>query len=142
MFVTCRKKVKFTANNGTVWKMKPGFIGDVPAWVVKHWYFDKLCKDGSITAIVSKKDKDVQDAIEGKENGGAGIGAGTPPPVIPPVTGGASTPPASNGEPPKSDGDETPKGDGEPPKEDAPPVNDPPKEETVKIAGGKGKGSK
>jgi len=68
MFITCRKKVKFTHpdNPAVVWEMKPGFIGDVPEWVVKHWYFDALCKDGGVSKILSKKDKDIQDAVEGK----------------------------------------------------------------------------
>jgi hypothetical protein len=66
MFITCGKKVKFTHpdNPSVVWEMKPGFIGDVPEWVVKHWYFDKLGKDGSISAIVSRKDKDIEKAAE------------------------------------------------------------------------------
>jgi hypothetical protein len=84
MFVTCRKNVKFTnSDNPKVsWAMKPGFIGEIPTWVEKSWYFAKLCADGSITAIVSKRDRDVQDVVEGGENNSA---AATLPPV-PPVT--------------------------------------------------------
>jgi hypothetical protein len=66
MFITCRKKVKFTHpdNASVAWEMNPGFIGDVPQWVENHWYFGKLCADGSITAIVSKRDRDIRDAFE------------------------------------------------------------------------------
>ncbi len=66
MFVTCRKRVKFTHpdNPNVVWEMKPGFIGEIPKWVEDHWYFTVLCKDGSISAIVSKKDKAIQKAVE------------------------------------------------------------------------------
>ena len=46
------------------WEMPPGFIGEVPSWVEKHWYFDALCKDGTITTIKSKRDRDIQETTE------------------------------------------------------------------------------
>ena len=44
--------------------MPAGFIGDIPSWVEKHWYFEACCKDGIITAIKSKSDRDIQNAID------------------------------------------------------------------------------
>ena len=46
--------------------MPAGFIGDIPSWVEKHWYFEACCKDGIITAIKSKSDRDIQNAIDSK----------------------------------------------------------------------------
>ncbi len=69
MFVKCSKKVRFThpENNKVVWEMPAGFIGDIPSWVEKDWYFDACCKDGTITAIKSKSDRDIQAALDDKE---------------------------------------------------------------------------
>lgn len=53
-------------NPKSKWEMPPGFIGEVPSWVEKHWYFDALCKDGTITAIESKRDRDIQSALDEK----------------------------------------------------------------------------
>ncbi len=94
MFVTCRKAVRFTADNGTKWEMRPGFIGDVPQWVEEHPYFEKLCKDGTITAIVSKKDRDIRKATEKVPN----KKKGTTPPVKEPETPAESETPTSEGE--------------------------------------------
>ena len=62
MFVNCRKSSRITGDNGQTFDMPAGFIGEVPEWVAKHWYFQALCKDGTVTAIVSKKDKDLEEA--------------------------------------------------------------------------------
>ena len=72
MFVKCSKNVRFThpENPQITWDMPPGFIGDVPSWVEKDWYFDALCKDGSITAIKSHSDRDIHDATDGKKQEG------------------------------------------------------------------------
>lgn len=69
MFVKCSKNVRFThpENPQITWDMPPGFIGDVPSWVEKDWYFDALCKDGSITAIKSHSDRDIHDATDDKK---------------------------------------------------------------------------
>lgn len=68
MFVKCSKMVRFVNpdNPKSKWEMPPGFIGEVPGWVEKHWYFDALCKDGTITAIKSKSDRDIQAAVDEK----------------------------------------------------------------------------
>lgn len=68
MFVKCSKRVRFTnPDNAKVsWEMPAGFIGDIPSWVEKHWYFEACCKDGIITAIKSKSDRDIQNAIDSK----------------------------------------------------------------------------
>ncbi len=65
MFINTKKTIKIKSDNGTVFEAKAGWIGEVPQWVEKHWYFEALCKDGSVTAIVSKKDKDIAAAVEG-----------------------------------------------------------------------------
>ena len=71
MFVKCSKNVRFThpENPQITWDMPPGFIGDVPTWVEKDWYFDALCKDGTITAIKSHSDRDIRDATDDKKQG-------------------------------------------------------------------------
>lgn len=69
MFVKCSKNVRFThpENPQVTWDMPPGFIGEVPNWVEKHWYFDALCKDGSITTIKSHSDRDIHNATDDKK---------------------------------------------------------------------------
>ena len=69
MFVKCSKNVRFThpENPHITWDMPLGFIGDVPEWVEKDWYFDALCKDGSITTIRSHSDRDIHEATDGKK---------------------------------------------------------------------------
>lgn len=68
MFVKCSKRVRFTNpdNAKATWEMPAGFIGDIPSWVEKHWYFEACCKDGIITVIKSKSDRDIQNAIDSK----------------------------------------------------------------------------
>lgn len=68
MFVKCSKRVKFThpENPKVIWEMPAGFIGDVPTWVEKEWYFDACCNDGTITVVKSKSDRDIQNAVESK----------------------------------------------------------------------------
>jgi hypothetical protein len=68
MFVNTKKTIKIVSDNGTVFSAKAGWIGEVPEWVQEHWYFKSLCKDGTVTAIVSTKDKAVQAAVEQKPN--------------------------------------------------------------------------
>lgn len=62
----CSKAVRFTSpdNPAVLWDMKPGFIGEVPNWVEKDWYFKTCCKDGTITALKSSRDKDIQTATD------------------------------------------------------------------------------
>lgn len=63
-------------NPKSKWEMPPGFIGEVPSWVEKHWYFGVLCKDGTITAIKSKSDRDIQLAADDENSGGGGTPGG------------------------------------------------------------------
>lgn len=92
----CTKKVKFVApdNPNATWEMAPGYIGEVPSWVEKDWYFKALCDDGSVTAIKSSSDRDIQAATDNKSEE-------TPP------TG--ETPPSTDETPPPANGD---KGEG------------------------------
>jgi len=73
MFVMCYKKCRFVQPTDKtykgkqiqqVWEMNPGFIGDVPEWVTKDWYFQKMLEANDIVAPKSKNDKDVQAAAE------------------------------------------------------------------------------
>lgn len=64
MFINTKKTIKIISDNGTVFEAKAGWIGEIPKWVEEHWYFKALCKDGSVTAIVSSKDKDMQQALD------------------------------------------------------------------------------
>lgn len=59
-FVNCKKMVNIVDYNQPkaqggfeTFVMFPGFIGEVPDWVTKNWYYKALCNDGTITAIVS-----------------------------------------------------------------------------------------
>ncbi len=94
MFINTKKSFKVKSDNGTVFEKKAGWIGEVPKWVEEHWFFKALCSDGSITAIVSKKDKDIAAALEPTE--------GSNPPPVAPNTG--ETPPTDNA---PTDGDKT-----------------------------------
>ena len=73
MFINTKKAFKINADtnakNGLAFEAKAGWIGEVPKWVEKHWFFKALCKDGTVTAIVSSHDKDIQDAVEQEEQG-------------------------------------------------------------------------
>ncbi len=86
MIYKCSRSVRFThpENSAEKCELKPGYIGEVPAWVEKDWYFKACCKDGSITAIKSSSDRDIQAATD----------RGNEPPDTPPA---ADTPPASAG---------------------------------------------
>ena len=71
MFINTKKAVKITHDKSReVFEAKAGWIGEIPKWVEEHWYFNALCKDGSITAIVSAKDKEIQNALYSKSDGG------------------------------------------------------------------------
>ena len=52
MIINTKVCIKITSDNGTIFEVKAGWIGEVPKWVAEHWYFKALCKDGSVTAIV------------------------------------------------------------------------------------------
>ena len=56
MFINTKNCIKIVADNGTKFEAKAGWIGEVPKWVQEHWYFKALCKDGTVTAVVSAKD--------------------------------------------------------------------------------------
>lgn len=60
-FISCNKNVEIRGE-GVIHPIPSGYIGQVPDWVEKHWYFQALCKDGTITAIVSTKDSDLEAA--------------------------------------------------------------------------------
>lgn len=60
-FISCKKSVEIRGDGDTL-PIPAGYIGSVPDWVEKHWYFNALCKDGTITAIVSTKDADLEAA--------------------------------------------------------------------------------
>lgn len=67
MFINTKKSFKVKADNATTFEARAGWIGEVPKWVEEHWYFKALCKDGSVTAIVSSRDKDIAKAVEPQE---------------------------------------------------------------------------
>lgn len=92
MIYKCLKTVKFECpdNPNVKWEMKPGFIGEVPSWVEKDWYFKALCNDGSVTAIKSSRDRDIQEATDNKGK------EATPAGENPPSTD--ETPPTANGD--------------------------------------------
>lgn len=92
----CSKAVKFTSpdNPAVTWDMKPGFIGEIPDWVEKYWYFKACCKDGIITALKSSRDKDIQETADGK-TGDTGRAGEQP--------SKANTPPDTGAEKPSAD---------------------------------------
>lgn len=89
MIIKCTKRVAFThpENPQVNWEMKPGFIGEVPKWVEKDWYFIALCNDGTITEIKSKSDRDIQNAAENPSE----------PPKAPAGAENTNEPPADKG---------------------------------------------
>lgn len=60
-FIHCTKNVEIS-NGAEKCRISAGFIGEVPGWVEKHWYFNALCKDGTITTVTSTKDAELQNA--------------------------------------------------------------------------------
>lgn len=66
MFINTKNAIKIVSDNGTVFSAKAGWIGEVPDWVQEHWFFKALCKDGTVTSIVSTKDKAAQATPEQK----------------------------------------------------------------------------
>lgn len=66
MLIKCTRTVRFEhpENPNKKVNLKRGFIGDVPPWVEDNWYFDALCKDGSITVINGKSDKDISSVVD------------------------------------------------------------------------------
>lgn len=61
MFINCKKNVEIS-DGKQKYAIPRAYIGEIPKWVESDWYFKALCKDGTITAIVSSKDKAVEDA--------------------------------------------------------------------------------
>jgi len=55
-FINCKKAVEIDDGDNKV-MFPAGYIGEVPAWAEKHWYYKALCKDGTITSVVKTKDK-------------------------------------------------------------------------------------
>jgi hypothetical protein len=79
MFINTKKAIRITDDKSReAFEAKAGWIGEVPGWVEKHWFFKALCDDGTVTALVSTRDKDIQAAVEG---GGETGGGGEPKPV-------------------------------------------------------------
>ena len=76
MFINTKKAFKINADTKTQlsFEAKAGWIGEVPQWVEEHWYFKALCKDGTVTAIVSSRDKDIQDVTDPKQPDGGNTG--------------------------------------------------------------------
>ncbi len=56
MFITCSKSVRI-CEGGEVCAIPRGFVGNVPGWVAKHWYFNALVKDGTISASGKEPEK-------------------------------------------------------------------------------------
>ena len=69
MFINCKKSVEISDGKQKYVILKD-YIGDVPKWVENHWYFKALCKDGTVTSIVSTNDKDIE-AAESKAKAAA-----------------------------------------------------------------------
>ena len=75
MFVNTKRTIKITYDNGTVFAAKAGWIGEVPNWVQDHWYFKALCKDGTVTAIVSSKVQGVTEPLKIDDDGDSALTA-------------------------------------------------------------------
>lgn len=59
LFVSCKYPRTIThpvptkpGEEPPVFHMAAGFMGSVPDWVREHWYFNALCKDGTVTVLV------------------------------------------------------------------------------------------
>lgn len=75
LFITCNKNVKIreevpgkTRVSGEPemreFDIPKDFVGSVPAWVAKHWYFKALCKDRTITTVVNTASTTLDAAAE------------------------------------------------------------------------------
>lgn len=63
MFIQCKSAVCF--KNGVDKVVLPNqYVGSVPDWVSKTWYFQMLVKDGTITFIGNGTDKEIDKADE------------------------------------------------------------------------------
>jgi len=53
MFITCKKSVRIQ-EGGKVCQFPRDYVGNAPDWVVRHWYFKALVKDGTIVVSETK----------------------------------------------------------------------------------------
>lgn len=73
-FINCRRACKIRGEIDTATKERmeysipKDYIGTVPEWVSKHWYFQALCKDATITTIVDTASNKVDEALNNKDN--------------------------------------------------------------------------
>jgi hypothetical protein len=49
MIIYTKQKIRVSGADRMVFEAPAAYIGEVPAWVEKDWYFKALCKDGTIT---------------------------------------------------------------------------------------------
>ena len=61
MFIQCKNAVCF--KNGADKVVLPNqYVGSIPDWVTKTWYFEMLVKGGTITFIGNGTDKEIDKA--------------------------------------------------------------------------------
>ena len=71
MFINSKKSFGVREKE-EVFFIPKNYIGEVPAWVSKHWMIQAAIADGSIVTPKSKKSKDLEKAdAEGKNREGA-----------------------------------------------------------------------
>ena len=63
MFIQCKNAVCFKNGNDKV-VLPNQYVGSIPDWVSKTWYFEMLVKDGTITFIGNGTDKEIDKAEE------------------------------------------------------------------------------
>ena len=69
MFISSSKTFGVKRNNGELYRIPQGFVGEVPEDVGKSLIVQLAIKEGSIKTPASKKDKDIDKAlVEGAEN--------------------------------------------------------------------------
>ncbi len=77
MFIVANRNMILPSQDGSQsFRLKRGFMGNIPDWAAGTGYFSALVKDGKITVPKSRKDKDVRSSKKPK---GGPDGKGAPP---------------------------------------------------------------
>jgi hypothetical protein len=64
MFIHSKVKMAVRLNDGTVYRIPAGFVGDIPEAVASHWLVQMALKSGEIAAPEGKKDTQIEAADE------------------------------------------------------------------------------
>lgn len=63
MFIHSKQALEIVEGNKK-YLIPAGYVGEVPGWVSKHWFFKAAQSDGTISTPKSKKDSEIEKAAE------------------------------------------------------------------------------